>query len=65
MIRMKKAANDNTPTFFGKLRKWFVYSSAVSALTRLDDRTLKDIGIKRSEIHNFVRSWSDQNDDAA
>ena len=41
------------------------YSSAVSSLNRLDDRTLADIGLKREEINDFVKSWSIKDDDAA
>ena len=65
MTQTKHAANDNTPTFLGRLRAWLEYSSAVSSLNRLDDRTLADIGLKRDEISDFVKSWSVKNDDAA
>ena len=65
MTQTKHAANDNTPTFLGRLRAWLEYSSAVSSLNRLDDRTLADIGLKRDEITDFVKSWSVKNDDAA
>ncbi|MDC1136087.1 DUF1127 domain-containing protein, partial [Alphaproteobacteria bacterium] len=60
-----KAINDNTPTIFGRLRKWIEYSGGVSALNRLDDRTLLDIGLTRSEISDYVREWSNKSDDAA
>ena len=30
-----------------------------------DDRTLADIGLKRDQISDFVKSWSVKNDDAA
>ena len=65
MTQTKHAANDNTPTFLGRLKAWLEYSSAVSSLNRLDDRTLADIGLKRDDISDFVRSWSVKNDDAA
>ena len=65
MTQTKHAANDNTPTFLSRLKAWLEYSSAVSSLNRLDDRTLSDIGLKRDEISDFVRSWSVKNDDAA
>ena len=65
MVKAKKAINDNTPTIFGRLRKWIEYSGGVSALNRLDDRTLSDIGLTRSEISDYVREWSNKSDDAA
>ena len=65
MTQTKDAANDNQPTFLSRLRAWLEYSSAVSSLNRLDDRTLADIGLKREEINDFVKSWSIKNDDAA
>ena len=65
MTQTKDAANDNQPTFLSRLRAWLEYSSAVSSLNRLDDRTLADIGLKREEINDFVKSWSIKDDDAA
>ncbi len=65
MAQTKHAANDNQYTFLGRLKAWLEYSNAVSSLNRLDDRTLADIGLKREEIHDFVKSWSEKNDDAA
>ena len=65
MKQTKDAANDNQPTFLGRLKAWSEYSSAVSSLNRLDDRTLADIGLKREEINDFVKSWSTKDDDAA
>ncbi len=65
MTRKKDAANDNQPTFLDRLKAWLEYSSAVSSLNRLNDRTLADIGLKREEINVFVKSWSIKNDDAA
>ena len=65
MTKAKDAANDNQPTFFGRLKAWLEYSSAVSSLNRLDDRTLADIGLKREEINDFVKSWSIKDDAAA
>ena len=65
MTETKDAANDNQPTFLGHLKAWLEYSSAVSSLNRLDDRTLADIGLKRGEINDFVKSWSIKDDDAA
>ena len=57
MAKAKKAVNDNTPTIFGRFRKWIEYSGGVAALNRLDDRTLSDIGLTRSEISDYVRQW--------
>jgi uncharacterized protein YjiS (DUF1127 family) len=65
MTQTKHAANDNQPTFLARLKAWLEYSSAVSSLNRLNDRTLADIGLKREEISDFVKSWSVKNDDAA
>ena len=65
MAKAKKAVNDNTPTIFGRFRKWIEYSGGVAALNRLDDRTLSDIVLTRSEISDYVREWSNKNDDAA
>jgi len=65
MTEIKDAANDNQPTFLGRLVAWLEYSSAVSSLNRLDDRTLADIGLKREEITDFVKPWSIKDDDAA
>lgn len=65
MASTKKAVNDNTPGFFGRMFNKIEYSSAVNALHRLDDKTLSNMGLKRSEINNFVRSWSDRTEDAA
>ena len=65
MTKAKDAANDNQPTFLSRLKAWLEYSSAVSSLNRLDDRTLADIGLKRGEINDFVKSWSIKDDDAA
>ena len=64
MAKTKKALNDNTPTIFGRFRKWLEFSGGVSALNRLDDRTLADIGLTRSEISDYVRDWSNKNDAA-
>ena len=65
MTNTKDAGNDNQPNFLGRLKAWLEYSSAVSSLNRLDDRTLADIGLKREEINDFVKSWSIKDDDAA
>ena len=65
MTQAKHASNDNLPTFLGRLKAWLENSNAVSSLNRLDDRTLADIGLKREEINDFVKSWSIKNDDAA
>ena len=65
MAKAKKALNDNTPTIFGRFRKWLEFSGGVSALNRLDDRTLADIGLTRSEISDYVRDWSTENNNAA
>ena len=56
------ASNDNTPGLFDRLTNWFQTSSARSALSRLDDHSLGQIGITRSEINEFVRSWTDKSD---
>ena len=64
MAKAKKAINDNTPTIFGRFRKWIEISGGVSALNRLDDRTLADIGLTRGEIADYVRGWSNKNDAA-
>lgn len=65
MKKTHHAINDNKPSFLSRLKAWLEYSSAVSSLQRLDDKTLADIGLKRNEIHDFVKSWSIKNDDAA
>ena len=65
MTKTKDAANDNRPNFLDRLKAWLEYSSAVSSLNRLDDRTLADIGMKRKQINDFVKSWSIEDDDAA
>ena len=65
MTKTKDAANDNRPNFLGRIKAWLEYSSAVSSLKRLDDRTLADIGLKREEINDFVKSWSIKDNDAA
>ena len=65
MAKAKKAVNDNTPTIFGRFCKWLEFSGGVSALNRLDDRTLADIGLTRSEISDYVRDWSTKNNNAA
>ena len=65
MTQIKHAANDNAPTFLGRLKAWLEYSTAVSSLNRLDDRTLADIGLKRDQISDFVKSWSVKDDNAA
>ena len=54
-----KVANDNHSTVVSKVIGWFEYSSAVAALNRLDDQALQQIGIKRSGIQKFVKSWND------
>ena len=41
------------------MKGWIEYAGAVHALSRLDDNALGQIGIKRSEIHTFVKSWND------
>ena len=53
------ASNDNTPGLFNRLTNWVQTSTARSALSRLDDHSLGQIGITRSEINEFVRSWTD------
>ncbi len=65
MAKTKKAINDNTQTIFGRFRKWIEISGGVSALNRLDDRTLADIGLTRGEIADYVRDWSNNKNDAA
>ena len=65
MAKAKKAVNDNTPTIFGRFRQWLEFSGGVSALNRLDDKTLADIGLTRSEISDYVRDWSNNNNNAA
>ena len=65
MAKAKKALNDNTTTIFGRFSKWLEFSGGVSALNRLDDRTLADIGLTRSEISDYVRDWSTKNNNAA
>ena len=65
MAKAKKAVNDNTPTIFGRFRKWLEFSGGVSALNRLDDKTLADIGLTRGEISDYVRDWSNNNNNAA
>ncbi len=65
MAKTKKAINDNTPTIFGRFCKWIEISGGVSALNRLDDRTLADIGLTRGEIADYVRDWSNNKNDAA
>jgi uncharacterized protein YjiS (DUF1127 family) len=65
MKKTHHATNDNKPSFLSRLKAWLEYSSAVSSLQRLDDKTLADIGLKRNEIDDFVKSWSIKNDDAA
>ena len=65
MAKTKKSVNDNTPTIFGRFRKWIEISGGISALNRLDDRTLADIGLTRDKISDYVRNWSNNNNDAA
>ena len=65
MAKTKKAINDNIPTIFGRFLKWVEISGGVSALNRLDDRTLADIGLTRGEIADYVREWSNNKNDAA
>ena len=55
-------SNDNTPSLFHRLTNWVQTSSARSALSRLDDHSLGQIGITRSEINDYVRSWSDKSE---
>ncbi len=55
-------SNDNTPSLFYRLTNWVQTSSARSALSRLDDHSLGQIGITRSEINDYVRSWSDKSE---
>ncbi len=60
------AANDNQSSVFTKVFNWIQYSSAVNALNRLDDDALAQMGINRSNIHEFVKSWNDnKTNDAA
>ena len=55
-------SNDNTPGLLNRLTNWVQTSSARSALSRLDDHSLGQIGITRSEINDYVRSWSDKSE---
>ena len=55
-------SNDNTHGLFNRLTNWVQTSSARSALSRLDDHSLGQIGITRSEINDYVRSWSDKSE---
>jgi len=60
------AANDNQSSVFTKVFNWLQYSSAVNALHRLDDKALEQMGVKRQNIHEFVKSWNDnKTNDAA
>ncbi len=56
-----KAANDNHNSVLSKVLNWIQYSSAVSALHRLDDQALEQMGITRNGINDFVKSWNDNN----
>ena len=58
-MTQKHPANDNQTSFLTKMKGWIEYAGAVHALSRLDDNALGQIGIKRSEIHTFVKSWND------
>ena len=40
---------------FETLRQWRSKQVAVAALNQMDDRMLKDIGIRRGEISKYVR----------
>ena len=41
-----------------RLREWKLYRLTVAELSELDDRTLADINISRSEIHSVARRAS-------
>ena len=41
------------------LRRWVRYRNNLDILTRLDDRTLRDIGLYRSDIGNVARKNAD------
>ena len=43
------------------LRRWMRYRSNLNALQRLDDRTLRDIGLYRSEIGIVAKRNAGQN----
>ncbi|MFG1358042.1 DUF1127 domain-containing protein [Xanthobacter pseudotagetidis] len=38
-----------------QLRRWQVYRQTVVELSKLDDRSLADINVTRSEIHSVAR----------
>ena len=40
---------------FETLRQWRSKRVAVAALNAMDDRMLNDIGVRRSDIHKYVR----------
>lgn len=41
-----------------QLRRWQVYNRTVSELSQLDDRSLADINVRRSEIRTVAREAS-------
>jgi len=41
-----------------QFRRWQVYNRTVAELSQLDDRSLSDINVSRSEIRSVARSAS-------
>lgn len=61
MTQFFKAANDNNTGIFAKLANWITFARTCNALEALDDSTLRDLGIARSQIPTAVRTMMNDN----
>lgn len=56
MTKFLKAANDNGAHFLNRVISWIEYSGTCRALNSLPEDVLRDIGVERAQIPQFVRA---------
>lgn len=70
LAKTLRASNDETKTFkkvgfFTSINNWIKVSGISRSLYQLDDRTLEDLGLTRSEIQNYAKKLVQQDGQSA